>query len=293
MSRGLFVYSIVTFSLLIAASIAISLALGGLHDVTSTPGVLVMTVGFLSPPVVPFTFLVFPETVALITTAVALWYATSRRLTGSIGAVATLSMLLGILPWTHRKFSFYVIGLAMLVLIKRWDLFRAFNRRDWSIAIACFVVPQAMFQIWTWRHWGTLGGPQLLQTTPFALANVPTGALGLWLDRQHGVFSYGPLYLVALACCWLERREVWPFLVPAALLYVPMSAYIDWTAGFSTAARYIAPSLPPDSGSRRSGGQPSPPYADGRLSSVRRSAMPGVRRLAVSEDVMAERLVTE
>jgi hypothetical protein len=80
---------------------------------------------------------------------------------------------------------------------------------------------------------------------PFSLAAFRTGFVGLWMDRQAGVLAYAPLYWVVPACWLLAWRRMWPFLVPAALLYLPAAAFTHgWWAGFSPAARYLVPMMP-------------------------------------------------
>jgi hypothetical protein len=72
-----------------------------------------------------------------------------------------------------------------------------------------------------------------------------SGLPGLWIDRRSGLLAYAPIYWIAPACLYLTRRDIWPLLVPAALLYLPAAAFtIGWWAGFSPAARYIVPLVP-------------------------------------------------
>ena len=46
------------------------------------------------------------------------------------------------------------------------------------------------------------------------------------------------------ACVALTFRQTWPFLAVTLLIYLPAAAYVDWPAGFSPAARYLAPLIP-------------------------------------------------
>jgi hypothetical protein len=66
----------------------------------------------------------------------------------------------------------------------------------------------------------------------------------LLMDRQFGLLAYAPLYWIVPACWVLTARRTWPLLVPAALLYLPAAAFLEWWAGFAPAARYIVPLMP-------------------------------------------------
>ena len=79
---------------------------------------------------------------------------------------------------------------------------------------------------------------------PFSWTNLPRGALGLLFDRSRGLIGGAPIYLLAPAAWLIAWRRTWPWLLPIALLYLPMSAYVDWPSGWAPAARYLAPILP-------------------------------------------------
>jgi hypothetical protein len=110
-----------------------------------------------------------------------------------------------------------------------------------------FLVPHVAFSVWTWRTWGNIGGPQLIDHVPFSLPGIARGFVGLLMDRQYGLVADAPIYLAVLAWWMLATRSrpslgAWLWIV--ASLVVPMSAYTDWSAGFSPPARYLVPILP-------------------------------------------------
>ncbi len=245
MSRGLFAYSIVTTSLVALTATCTGFVTYSLALATeSTLSPLVFTFAVISPPIVPYTFLVFPETIALAITMIVLWYTESREHRPSRTALPALCLVLGLLPWIHRKYAFYAAGLLLLLWIRRrrdWD---RLSRRSRLSAVLAFLLPPLALGLWSWHEWGTIGGPQMTERVPFSGAGFFDGLLGLWIDRAHGVMPCALIYAFVPAAVWHERKRAWPFLVPVALLYLPMAAYIDWTAGFSTAARYLVPTLP-------------------------------------------------
>ncbi|MBE3123636.1 MAG: hypothetical protein IMZ65_02405, partial [Planctomycetes bacterium] len=247
MGRGLFAYSIVSI-FLIAVTVHGLLLLGqGLVEVTGNARIaaLLMAAAGISPPIVSHSFLVFPEVPALYVTCLAVWISLKAPAAADRIALMGVALVLGLLPWTHNKYLVYVPGLLWLIVWKRPELVRSLSMVERTVGLALFVLPQVGLQLWMWREWGTLGGALTMSALPFSIQMLGSGLPGLLLDRQSGLLAYAPLYWLVPACWYLTRRNTWPFLVPAALLYVPAAAFtIGWWAGFSPAARYIVPLTP-------------------------------------------------
>jgi hypothetical protein len=246
MNRGLLAYSIVGLCLIAVTVFGLMLLAEGLATLTSpsAAGVLVVAAG-VSPPIVSHSFLVFPEVLALFATCLVVWFSLKPSGTRDRTVFMWIACVLGVLPWTHHKYLLYVFGLAFVILWTRWTTLRALSRSDWAIATALFLLPQLALHLWTWHEWGTLSGTLTTSDVPLSLAVLKVGSVGLWMDRQSGLLAYAPLYWIVPACWLLTARRTWPFLVPAALLYLPAAAFTHgWWAGFSPAARYIVPLMP-------------------------------------------------
>lgn len=246
MDRGLFTYSIISLFLMAVTAVGLMMLADGVSSLTSqaTAALLVVAAG-VSPPIVSHSFLVFPEALALFVTCLVVWL--SLRPPGSDDRAALMAIVfaLGALPWTHHKYLLYVPGLLFVIVWKRWEMVRALSWGEWAAAGGLFGLPQLALLVWTWHEWGTLGGALTTGGLPFSAAMLKSGFLGLWIDRQSGLLAYAPLYWIAPACWYLTRKTTWPFLVPAALLYLPAAAFtIGWWAGFSPAARYLVPLMP-------------------------------------------------
>jgi hypothetical protein len=84
----------------------------------------------------------------------------------------------------------------------------------------------------------------MVDTLPFALTNALRGGLGLLFDRERGLVAYAPVYLLLPACWALVWKEHRTWLVPIATLFLPMTVFSVWSAGFSPAARYLVPLVP-------------------------------------------------
>jgi hypothetical protein len=245
MNRGLLAYSLVSLCLIAVASAAMTLLYASFARIVGRTSALVVVVAAaLSPPILSHSFLVFPEGPALALVCVVVWYCTKRPSPSDDALLFLVAAALGLLPWVHRKYSFFVFGLLLLVLLQRRQVWARFGWRPIGLLAALFVLPQIALHAWTVFEWGSLGGPQLVDSLPFALASLGRGLVGLWIDRTSGLLGYAPLYWILPACCVLTWRASWPFLAAAALLYLPMAAFVDWGGGFSPAARYLVPTIP-------------------------------------------------
>jgi hypothetical protein len=245
MDRGLFTYSIVSVTLIALSSIAMALLAVTVASAAGAPSaVLLVAAAAVSPPIVSHTFLVFPEVVALAVTCAVVSFASMVPNPRDRGRWFALIAGLGLLPWVHRKYSFFVIGLLFVLVWLRRDVLEQLSARDRAVAAALFVVPQLAFHAFTLYRWGTIGGPPTLEGVPLSVSGLKYGLAGLWLDRQSGVLAYAPIYWLLPVCWIITRRRTWPYLVPAALLYLPAAAFLEWWGGFSPAARYLVPIMP-------------------------------------------------
>jgi hypothetical protein len=63
-------------------------------------------------------------------------------------------------------------------------------------------------------------------------------------DRERGLLGYAPIYLLVPACWALTWRQSWPLAVPILALFLPLAAFLTWSAGYSPAARFLMPITP-------------------------------------------------
>jgi hypothetical protein len=244
-TQGLFAYSLVSLTLLLLTSASIALFVSGIARHTSSRRALVLGLVFaLSPPVMSHAFLVFPETIAFMVVCAAAWLLLVRESEVTITRVMLVVAGVGLLPWLHRKYSFFSPALVALVLHQH----RAWLRRSgagvrWTLA-ALTLAPQAVLHLWTFNAWGNVGGPQMLTAVPLSLTGIPRGALGLLFDRERGLLGYSPVYWLLPTFWVLAWRCSRRLLLPIGMLFVPMAMFVDWPAGFSPAARYLVPLMP-------------------------------------------------
>jgi len=137
-----------------------------------------------------------------------------------------------------------VFACAVVMLVRHPAFWRKRSARDRIVLALLFLVPQAAMHAWTVQTWGTLGGPQMLDTLPFTVSGAPRGFLGLLFDRQYGLVAGAPWYLLLPAVWMLAGRRAALFLLPVAAWAAPMASFVVWWGGFSPAARYLVPLLP-------------------------------------------------
>ena len=243
-TRGLFAFSLLGLTLIAMTVWATWLLLRGMERIAPKWSAIIVLVLALSPPVLSYAILLFPETPAFAVVCAVVWLVclspdelTRRRVTVVVAAV-------GLLPWLHRKYAFLVFGLAFLIAWTHRAYLVQQPRRVWLMLGSVLVLPQLALHIWTVYTWGNLGGPQMLDYLPFSLAWLPKGALGMIFDRERGLLGYAPIYLLVPACWALTWRQSWPLAVPIMALFLPLAAFLTWSAGYSPAARFLMPITP-------------------------------------------------
>jgi len=245
MTRGHFGYGLISVTMAGAVALGLAWFLAGAARVAPPRAAISVTLVLgLAPPVFSHAFLVFPETLALVVTCAVVWLLCMETKELTPARVAAVIAALGAMPWLHRKFSFLAFGLLVVVVQRHLPWFTQAGQRVLVVLAALFLLPQIAFHAWTWVFWGHLGGPQMLDSLPFTPDKWQAGSLGLLFDRERGLFSYAPIYLVAPACFALTWRVSRWLLVPVLALYLPMTVYVDWAAGFCPAARYLVPLMP-------------------------------------------------
>jgi hypothetical protein len=244
-TRGLFAYSLISLTLVVLTACGLSLlcAAWSTRAPPATAAAVALAIG-LTPPVLSHAFLVFPETPAFLVVCAVMWLLSRPANELAARHVWLVTAAIGLMPWLHRKYSFFVFGLAFVLVQRHSRWVRAQPRARIAALAALIVVPQIALHASTVYRWGNLGGPQMLEGLPFSMTSAYRGLLGLVLDRERGLIAYAPLYLL-LPACWIVAGRPYRWLgVPIALLFLPMGAFTVWSAGFSPAARYLVPLVP-------------------------------------------------
>lgn len=244
MSPGLFAYALISLFLIGLTAVACALTHGALLDRNTSAGIAtgVTLILWLSPPVLSNAFVVFPEVFALLATAGIVRFSARMQITG--GALCAAALVLGLLPWFHRKYVLYAFA---LLLVLAWIQRKSVQQQKppyLFLSCAAFAAPLMALAAWSWQHWGTFGGPLTAERIPFSWAALKSGSLGLLVDRENGLLVWAPVYLVLPAAWMLTWRRNGVWLAPVAALFFPAAAHDQWWGGFSPACRFLLPLVP-------------------------------------------------
>src|SRR5438067_13741391 len=121
------------------------------------------------------------------------------------------------------------------MLLMHPRIFRRWSPTARIVALMLLIVPHALFYVWTFSTWGTFVGPLVTGSLPLAIGDIPRGLAGLWIDRQYGLVSYSPIYLMLPACFFAAWADISWTAVPVASVVVPAAAFVEWWAGFAPA----------------------------------------------------------
>ena len=243
MNRGLFAYSLVSFAILCLSTLAAAIAIRALEHAgaSASAAAIVVAIAWLAPPVISHAFLVFPEPFAMFVTACAVWCAYRQGdWEWRDGAVV---LALGMLPWLHRKFVFYVAAIVLVIAWRRASSLRAMTPSRRALVAAAFAAPIVLLAWWTLREWGNVAGGMAAERVPLSLHELLRGLPATIVDRENGLIWWAPVYVLLPAGFWLRRGDLWPWLLPIVALIVPGAAH-QWWAGFSPAARFLVPLAP-------------------------------------------------
>ena len=244
MNRGLFAYSLVSLFMIAVTTGAAVVTIRALQALGASVRVscAIVIVVWLSPPVISHAFLVFPELFALLVTAavVRAWAAGADawRRTDTLTVAA-----LGLLPWFHRKFAFYVVALLAVLVLRRLSSLQALPRNRQAGLAAIFAMPPLLLAGWTFILWGNVAGPLALGGAQLSWPELRRGLPGTAIDRENGLLWWAPMYALLPAAFWMGRATLWVWLVPVFALVLPGAALQFW-AGFSPAGRFLVPLAP-------------------------------------------------
>ena len=201
----------------------------------------------VSPPLLLYTYQIYPELPA----AFLLLFAFRKLFidpapSGSgllLGAVA-----LAFLPWLHQKYSLTV---AIVGVFVAWRILGSASSRSDRIVRWCLLLTPLILSalsITVYNH--ALTGSVLPDATfraagrsSFEPGNMLAGFLGLFFDRENGLFIYAPIHALALAGLGrlaLRHREIRFYMAVVVFSYVfVIASFPHWPGAVSSVARYI------------------------------------------------------
>lgn len=203
---------------------------------------------FLTYPMLIYSRLVYPETVAVFFVSVALWASLRLREGAGWGYAAVSGISAALLFQAHLKFA--VLSAALLFLLLVASRHRSRDLLAWGVPVV--VSAAALFAL-MYHLFGSdvihgltasVSPGDILGGTPF------WGIFGLYLDRAWGLFIFAPLYLAFVPGVPVakNRRDLlswWTFIPVCIVLFTLVVGFFgQWHGGVSPVPRYLVPLIP-------------------------------------------------
>lgn len=218
------------------------------------PALLATAAVVLTPPVIFYSNLVYPEIPAALFIIYAFRHVIppSRRLSDSPSLRFAVSCAIAALPWL--SFRFFCPSLVLLLLLIRSSRQPLLPlRRTILLPLLVFAVSLISFLCYQWRAFGTINPAagyvyQNFARRGFFSKGMLDGIFGILLDEGHGIITWSPVYalsLTGLLLLFRQRRECgfW-FLLLLLAIYLPGANFVFWWGGFAPPPRYMVAPAP-------------------------------------------------
>jgi len=201
----------------------------------------------VSPPLLLYAYQIYPELPA----ALLLLFAFRKLFiepAPSGNGLLFGAMALAVLPWLHQKYS---LTAAIMGVYVAWRILgSAPSRREcivrWGLLFVPLFVSAVSITVYNHGLTGSILPDATFRAagrTSFEPGNVLSGLLGLFLDRENGLFIYAPIHALALAGLArlaFRHREIRFYLTVVILSYVfVIASFPHWPGAVSSVARYI------------------------------------------------------
>lgn len=214
----------------------------------------------LSPPLLMYNYLVYPELLGAVLTTLVLYFAVGRNRATPASFVLILFALMT-LPWLNRRFVPLAILLALLIAWAWRGELEGWKVGRWHVsplrfsASSLFLLGAAALSIalllWFNSQLVEVGQADITAPTITSLFwdRVGRGLVGWLVDQQRGLFIFAPIYIFAgwglpfLLRDRLPQRcglVILPFLLSLAVTAVAGGFWIAWELG----PRFLVVALP-------------------------------------------------
>ncbi len=204
-------------------------------------------------PLFFYTFQIYPELPAALFLLFAFRKLVLEPYPTPLGALAA-GCALAALPWLHQKYS-VVAFLLGLVGISRFLHRRPgqFTVEPGRLALLLLPLVFSAYSVFLYNHalTGSLSPTATfaaVERTSFAPSGLLRGLLGLFLDRENGLFVFAPLYLLALpgleALAGANARVAKAHRLVLVSYLLVIASFPYWPGAVSTMGRYVSSILP-------------------------------------------------
>lgn len=154
------------------------------------------------------------------------------------------------LPWLSFRFAIPSLVLLWMLLCKREGREDVpFSTRLLIVLPFCATV--ALLVCYQYRAFGTINPAAGYLYQGFSQRNLLRGldgAVGLIVDRGHGILTWSPVYILSLTGILLllrEQRRIGARIIILLLaIYLPGALYMHWWGGFAPPPRYMVVPAP-------------------------------------------------
>lgn len=243
---------VVLFLNVLGALVAVNVYLLARHATGSLLAAALTWVAFaFTVPLLPYSFLIFPELPAALLTV----YAFRRIWVGRNNAFqwAAVGLCLGILPWLHYRFLPVVLAMLLFYLVRgfrggRWPL--SARLQQITLVFGPVVVLGLLLMYYFYFLYGQVYPNAADHAGNSDLAGTLRGMAGSFLDQQWGLFIAAPIFVLAIVGVLLMglQREWRGDLLWVGLVFVPyfvvVANYAQWWGEWCPPARYLTAVLP-------------------------------------------------
>jgi 4-amino-4-deoxy-L-arabinose transferase-like glycosyltransferase len=241
--------SVVFFLNLLGALLAVNIYLLAREGTGKMwPAVLTWVAFAFTVPLLPYSYLIFPELPA----ALLILYAFRRiRLMGNTGwQTLAVGLCVAALPWFHYRFAPICAGLVIYYFFRDRAAKEEGRRRKWTLLMTPAVLSALVLMAFFYQRY-MLPFPNPEDHAGINdLEGTVRGAVGLFLDQQWGLFVAAPVFILTLvgiiemAQDRGRRKEMVWIGVVALPYFLVIANYAQWWGEWCPPARYLAPVLP-------------------------------------------------
>jgi hypothetical protein len=224
----------------------------------AVPAVLTWAAFTLTVPLMPYSYLIFPELPAALLVIYA--FRRIREWDNSPLQVVGIAACIAFLPWLHYRFVPVCAALFLYYLYQEWRAPRgrmagdtAPRGRRWgNLVIVTSVIAgsAALLMAFFYHRYAQVLPNSADHAGSSDFAGTLRGTVGLLLDEQWGLIISAPIFLLVIvgAVLMLRERRWRVDLLWAGLVFVPyylvIANYVHWWGEWCPPARYLASTLP-------------------------------------------------
>ena len=212
------------------------------------PAVLTWVAFAFTVPLMPYSYLIFPELPAALLILYA--FRRIRLMENSWLQTLAVGLCVAALPWFHYRFAPICAGLVLYYFFRDRRLKEPRRRLKWALLLTPAVLSAVALMLFFYQRY------QLPFPNPEDHAGINDvagtlrGVAGLFLDQQWGLFVAAPIFIltivgvIEMAQDRARRAEVAWIGVVAVPYFLVIANYAQWWGEWCPPARYLAPVLP-------------------------------------------------